>query len=309
MTYLITGGTGANGSQVVQELVKRHEMPVIFDVFPRLELIKEVITKVKIIKGDVTNFIQLLDTIKNERIDRVIHLAYLLATSDVSRAFKVNLIGTFNVLEAARILDVKKVVFISSWQVYGDVESKIPMPEDYPKTPKTHYEAGKYALEIWGKSYAKTYGLDFIALRFPRLYGLSRVYTTYAQPPGIDSIVLNAVHGKPSQIVAGDEKIQLLYLKDMANSILLAATCERPERKVFNIGSEEYFSIKEVADFVRKLIPSAKIEVVPPKEKTKYHLRGLDYKAAQEELGYTSQYTLEKGLKDYITWLRLNIQN
>lgn len=73
MTYLITGGTGANGSEVVRELVEMGEKPVIFDIAPNLKLINDIANQVKIISGDVLDFNQLLHTIKNEKIDRVIH--------------------------------------------------------------------------------------------------------------------------------------------------------------------------------------------------------------------------------------------
>lgn len=208
-------------------------------------------------------------------------------------------------LEAARILDLKKVVFISSWMVYGDDVSEKPMPENYPKTPKTTYSAGKIALETWGEAYAETYGLDFTALRFSMLYGPGRLCSTYKHLD-VDLMLTNSVYGKPSRIVAGDEKVQWLYLKDMANAILLASSCERPKHRVFNISSEEYYSIKEVADIIRKLIPSANINFVSSKREFPYTSRRIDYKASREELGYTPQYTMESGLKDYVEWIRQN---
>lgn len=303
MTYLVTGGMGVNASQVVRELVKRGKRPIIYDIVPDPKLIKDILGKVKIIRGDITDFHQLLHTIKTENVDRIIHLAYLVEAAEPSIAFRVNLVGTFNLFEAARILDVKRFTWTSSWQVYGDAVSEMPMQEECPKMPKDIYGAGKIALEIWGEDYAMAYGMDITALRFSRLYGPGRPYSTN---PGreIDLMILDAVYGKPSRIAAGDEKIQLLYLKDMANAILLADSRRRPKHKVFNIGSEECFSVKDIARLIKRLIPSSDIKIIPKKEKRPS--RYLDYTAAREELGYAPKYTLESGLKDYIEWARLN---
>jgi UDP-glucose 4-epimerase len=298
---------------VIRELVKRGEKPIIFDIAPKLGMIKEVANQVKMIKGDIKDFHQIADAIKSEQVDQIIHMAYLPhALFPPNMSFKVNLIGTFNVLEAARILDVKKVVFISSWNVYGGVTPGIPMPEDYPKTPGDIYGAGKLALEVWGGRYADIYGMDFTALRFHRIYGPGRLERESPAGVEIDLMVVNSVHGKPHRTTAGDERVQLLYIKDVANAVLLASDCERPKNRVFNIGSEEYFSIREIAEHVRELIPSANITVVPAaralpaEEKEPGKIRGLDYKAAREQLGYAPQYTLKSGLEDFIDWIRLS---
>jgi len=282
--------------------VERGESVVIFDLVKDLKLLKEEANQVKVTQGDITDFYQLLHTVKDEQVDHIIHMAYFMGPANPSKSFKVNLIGTFNVLEAARIMEVKKLVFTSSWQVYGDVSSSFPVSEDSPKIPKTIYGAGKLALEIWGECYSRTYGLDFTALRFSKLYGPGRSYSPYAHLE-VDQIVMNSVHGKPSRIFAGGEKTQWLYLKDLARAVLLASSCVNPKRRILNIGSEEYFSLREVANFVKKLIPSAKIEIVPQKEKTSSSLV-LDYKAAREELGYAQKYTMTSGLKDYIDTVR-----
>jgi UDP-glucose 4-epimerase len=312
MTVLITGGTGANGALIVQEFVKRGETPVVFDVAPRPAILGETAHKVKIIRGDITDFYQLLNVVKKEDVDRIIHTAWYwtkpIYGKDPATDFKVNLLGTFNVLEAARILGVKKVVFTSSWQMFSSV-SKIPMPEDYPKTPRNTYGAGKLAMEMWGESYADNYGLDFIGLRFPSIYGLRPIETlpdkTHAY---VEWMVVNSIRREPIRIVAGDTKQQMLYLKDLANAVILASMCEKPKHRIFNIGTDEYFSVKEIADLIQRLIPSANIEIMTPDEKIPPENRGLDYQRAKEELNYVPQYTMESGLKDYIEWVKSNPQ-
>ena len=312
MALLITGGTGANGALIVQELVNRGETPVVFDVAPRPGILGDAAHNTKIIKGDITDFYQLLNVVKKEGVDRIIHTAWYWTKpaygKDPVNDFKVNMLGTFNVLEAARILGVKKVVFTSSWQMFS-AASKIPMPEDYPKTPRYTYGAGKLAMEMWGESYADNYGLDFIALRFPSIYGLRPIEIlpdkTHAY---VEWMVVNAVRGKPVRIVAGDMKQQMLYLKDLANAVVLASGCKTTKHRIFNIGTDEYFSIKEIAELVKKLIPSAELEVVSPKNKGSSEKRGLDYQRAKEELKYAPQYTMEDGLKDYIDWVKSNPQ-
>lgn len=311
MTFLIIGGTGANGSHVVKKLVKQGETPVIFDNFPHPENLGEAEKKTKIIKGDITDFNQLLDTIKKEGVDRIVHMAWLwthgLVQEDPSMAFKVNLIGTFNVLEAARILDVKKVVFTSSWLVYGNMDKA--MPEDRPKTTRNIYGAGKLAIETWGETYADTYGLGFAALRSPTLYGPGKL-VTYGVPRAsgserIDLMVTNSVYGKPTKIVSDNTKQQVLYIKDLANAVLLAAMYKKSKPRIFNVGTDEYLSIKEIAYIIKKLIPAANIEIVQ-NEETLSRSFGMDITRAREELGFEPQYTMESSLKDYIEWVRSN---
>ncbi len=312
MTLLITGGTGANAALIVQEFVRRGETPVLFDIAPKPAILGETAHQVKIIRGDVTDFYQLLNVIKSEEVDRIIHTAWYwtkpIYGKDPVTDFKVNLLGTFNVLEAARILGVKKVVFTSSWQMFSS-GSKMPMPEDYPKTPRNTYGAGKLAMEMWGESYADNYGLDFIGLRFPSIYGLRPIEIlpdkTHAY---VEWMVVNSVRGKPIRIVADNTKQQMLYLKDLANAVILASICEKPKHKIFNIGTDEYFSIKEIADLIKTFIPSAHIDIVASNETTLPEVRGLDYQRAQEELNYKPQYTMESGLKDYIEWVKSNPQ-
>ena len=113
------------GSQVVMELVRRGERPIVYDIRPQTRFIEEAKDKVKIVRGDVTDLNHLLETIKNEQVDRIIHTAYYqspgfksVTTGTIDEnpvlAFKINLDGTFNIFETARLLDVKKVIFFST---------------------------------------------------------------------------------------------------------------------------------------------------------------------------------------------------
>ena len=129
--------------------------------------------KMKFIQGDVRNAVDLFRVIKEEGIDRVIHAGAVLtlgAQKDPLLASQVNIGGTLHVLEAARIMKVKRVVFCSSVTAYGTIEQP-KQPEEYPKNPVTIYGVTKLTCEHFGLQYAKEFGVDFVALRFPMIYG------------------------------------------------------------------------------------------------------------------------------------------
>ncbi len=313
MTYLVLGGLGANGSMVVKELVAQGEKPVVFDLSTHTGLLGDAVAKkVKMVRGDITNFNQLLDTIRNDDVDHIIHMVWRWSHGEVSEdpdiSFRVNLLGTYNVLEAARILDVHSIVFTSSWRIYARSQLR-EIPEDYPKEANDIYVAGKLAVENWGKAYADSYGLDFIALRSPTFYGPGRfeMYSGGSYPGiyyGTDLMLVNALRGKPTRIDVsgrgGEERSQLLYTKDLANAVLLASTRRGLKSRAYNVGSDDYFSIREIAQIIQQLVPSAKIDIVPAAPTVTVVERGLNYARIRQELGYQPKFNFENALKDFI---------
>ena len=131
MAFLVTGGTGFIGSYIVRNLVREDNPVVVYDWFPerkaleRLLSHEEIESKVKIIHGDVTNFSQLIRTIKENNVDKIIHMAALLMhdiNANPLMGTKVNCEGTVSIFEAARLLGLSKVVWASSGSVFGPAE-------------------------------------------------------------------------------------------------------------------------------------------------------------------------------------------
>lgn len=296
MSVLVAGGSGFIGSHLVRELVKKGEHVVIFDLAPNTELIRDILDRVKIIRGDATNLIDILHAVKENNIEDIYHLIALLA--DVSQekplfALKVNVESTLNFLEAARILPLRRIVFASSVAVY-DPKGKPPVSESAALRPASVYGATKVLSEFYGMHYHKLFGIDFRALRFTTIYGVGKS----GGSTGICSLLIEkSALGQAVKVDVADAVTDWLYIKDAINSLLLARQAENPKERIYNIGGGTH-AVREVAEIVKRFIPNATIQLEarkvfpwPP---------SYDWSKAQEELGYEPLFDIEEGVKDFI---------
>src|SRR5262245_29652074 len=175
MKVLITGGMGVMGAEASRRFVQEGHRPVIFARHRDEWLIRDLLEKVDIELGDVLDMPRLLDVIKRNRITYIVHAAGFVgavSAANPALSIQVNVMGTVNVLEAARAFDVKRVVYTSSKGVYGPVLGEYgyptykPMPEDMPKNPKRIYDSAKLMGENVGIYYDAHMGVEVVALRF-----------------------------------------------------------------------------------------------------------------------------------------------
>ena len=301
MGILVTGGTGFIGSYLVKELARQGQDVVVYDLSPNIDLIREVADRVKVARGDILDPVELLRTVKSYGVDDIFHLAYLLIADSrekPSLALRVNCEGVNNIFEVARIADIRKVVWASSVGVYGSAKYYTgPVNEDTSTKPTTVYGACKVLNEFMGRYYFETYGLDNIALRPTIVYGAGRRRGgfTFAN----DLIEYPAL-GKPIKVPFGDQEIDWQYVKDVVKAFILAYRTKNPKHRIFNVGGEVH-TIREVADYVRKFIPNAIIEV---ESGELGWVSQYDTTRARIELGYEPSYTLEKGIEDQINIIR-----
>lgn len=176
MKFLITGGAGFIGTRLVTALVARgHEIVVLDNLRrgTRSELIDhERRGGVRFVEGDIRDPDAVQQAARGAQ--RIYHLAaqsnVLGAVSDIEYSFSTNVVGTFNILLAARDAGVERVIFTSSREAYGEVE-QLPVAEDRPLTPKNAYGAGKVAGEAYCRAFANAYGLDISVVRLANVYG------------------------------------------------------------------------------------------------------------------------------------------
>lgn len=307
------------GSWVTRRLVEQGFRPVCYDWAPSIRLLDDIKDRFDLVKGDVRDLPLLLATVKKFSVDRIVHMAYLITESESNPylAQQVNIGGMVNVLEAARLMAVNKVVFTSSKGVYGDITGEHgyptykPINEDYPKNPDRVYGVTKLACEGFGEYYAKTYGLSFVALRFANTFGPGKTVDRHATFAAVGSMLEQSLIGKPVRIPqGGDSKDDLLYYKDVAKSVVHACLAEGLKHRAFNIGMGQPFSLRDVADVVRRLVPNAEIEIGSGLD---YKYGGqkpysgycvFDCKRAKEDLGFTPDYGLETGFRDYAAELK-----
>jgi len=296
MAVLVAGGSGFIGSHLVRKLVEKGEDVVIFDLSPNIELIKDIIDRVKIERGDAANMVDVLHAIKQNNVKDVYHLVALLADASQQKpllALKANIETTLNFLEAARILGLGKIIFASSVAVY-DPKASPPVSEDAPTKPASVYGATKLLSEFYGLHYNKLFGVDFRVLRFTTIYGLGK----FGGATGLCSLLIEkSALGEPIKVDIADAVTDWLYIKDAVNSLLLARDVENPRKRVYNIGGSTH-KTREVAEVVKKFIPDAEIKL--ESKGTFSWPPSYDCSRAREEIGYKPLFTIEEGVKDFI---------
>jgi UDP-glucose 4-epimerase len=298
---MVTGGTGFIGGHILRELLKRGHNVVAFDLFPDTLSISDMVSKINVVRGDVQDLTSIIDAIKTFDVKYIVHTASLLTAESQKRpwtALKVNVEGTVNVLEAARLMNLVQVVYMSSTAVYGYTEEGKVIDEDHPQVPVTIYGATKLVCEHYGLNYNKEYGIGFIALRFPIVYGpgqSSRGFSSFKE------IIEKPYYGKPARVAAGgDQKYEGVYVKDVARAIVYACFARGTKHKIFNVGTGKMHTLHELAKIVKKIIPNAVFYIGPGFDVAEPVRGPLSIARAKEELGYFPQFTLEKGVQDYV---------
>jgi UDP-glucose 4-epimerase len=241
---LVTGGAGFIGSHLVDRLIEEENKITIFDNLSsgKIEFIEKHLknTDFTLIKGD------LLDHEVIERacrdIDLVCHVAanpdVRLGASDTKIHFDQNILATYNLLEAMRKNNVKKVVFTSTSTIYGEAQI-MPTPENYgPLIPISLYGASKLACEALVTSYSHTFDMQVWIFRFANIVGPRSTH-------GIIVDFIRKLRENPTQLeILGDgqQEKSYLYVSECVNSILFAIEKSREDVNIFNIGSEDTIS-------------------------------------------------------------------
>jgi UDP-glucose 4-epimerase len=317
VAVLVTGGMGVLGSMVTEELVGRGERAVLYARHLDASLLgRDLLPRVEYVQGDVLELPALVHAIRRHRVTRIVHMAALLigeCQTNPYRGFRVNAEGTVNVLEAARMTDVARVVYTSSKSVYGAVPPPYghptyrPLPEDGPKNPVRVYDVTKLAGEHMGLNYASTFGLDVVILRFASTFGPGKL-VRHGPVSWHSRLVEDAMAGQPARLPqGGDQPDDMIYHRDIAHAIVLACYAGGLTDRVFNVGRGEPSTMREFAEAIRRVIPGAAIEVGPGLD---YYGSGIPYYSvydigrARQQLGFTPRFDMEAGVRDYVETMR-----
>jgi UDP-glucose 4-epimerase len=305
MATLITGGGGLIGTKVAGRLLDGGEEVVLLDVQLAPERVGALQERhgdrVTALRGDVVALGTLADAVREHGVDRIVHLAYLLgAESNQSpgQAALTNVVGTTNVLEAARLFGVRRVVLASSIAVYGSDEryrpDELPLREDaapYVAGGLPVYGAGKVYLEQLAALYGRQHGVEAVGLRPSIVYGPGR---RTGSTGWIGVLIEDPALGRPVRVGFGDATMSLVYVEDVADEFvaLLQAPAECFGRhRFFNTGGETC-TMRELADVVRGIVPDASIEVSSGPERD---LAGLAASVSDEglrqELGFRRRFS------------------
>jgi nucleoside-diphosphate-sugar epimerase len=314
-SILVTGGSGLVGANVIRLLLDKGEQPVLFDVALNERLLGAVgvdAASIPVVRGDVADLPGLISAIRDHGVDRIIHLAAFLGEEVQRRPYngvQLNLMGTVNVLEAARLEGVQRVVLSSSSTVYmGSLGEGGPkkIDETIPLSPLSIYAATKASAEFIGRAYAQRFGLEFVTARFAGLYGPSPAALKATREQAIQQMVRAALKGEAATINWPYGPSELLYGKDAAKGAVLACLKESLTDKIFHIGSGEIATGEQVVAALKTYFPQAKITLSKGDRPMPYPEERApnDQSRAREQLGYKPDYLLEKALGDYAATLK-----
>jgi UDP-glucose 4-epimerase len=306
--FVVIGGAGLIGSHTVDRLVDEDVSEIIvYDNFVRgthenlAEALKDPRVKVFDIGGDITQP-DILDAAL-DGVDGVFHFAalWLLQCWDFPRAaFKVNIEGTFNVLESCVRKGVKRLVYSSSASVYGDAVEE-PMDEDHPFMNTNFYGATKVAGEQMARAFHHRYGLDYVGLRYMNVYGPRQDYQG-AYIAVIMKMLDNLDRGVAPKVYGdGSQAYDFVYVGDCAQANVSAMKADATDR-CYNVGTGMRTSIKELAEILLNLAGSnLEIEYVPEGQ-TFVRNRIGDPTRAAKEIDFVARKNLREGLNKLIEW-------
>lgn len=310
MKMLITGGAGFVGSHLCEKYTKDGHTVLCLDNFMNGNLmnIRHLLDfrNFKLIKGDIMDYSLLEKLMPN--VDVVFHLA---AQIHVDRSYiepqltyEVNVMGTQNVLEVARIHDVNKIIVASTSEVYGSAEYA-PIDENHPLNAPHPYGASKIAVDRMCYAYIQTYGMNINITRLFNLYGPRQKDIGYG---GVISIFTRRVLSNIPPIIYGDglQTRDYTYISDAVKAYDLVLNHNEPIKEPLNFGNGMELSILDIANLIIHLCGKRgtikPVHIEPRIGEVKRLI--ADSTKAKNILGWKPEYSLEEGLKSFVQWYR-----
>ena len=312
---LITGGLGFLGANLARILCDAGEKVLATrnrnSEIPNL-LAPFVDKNLSIIPLDITSLDKVSKAVGEFGVTSIVHAAVRSEKGDTSlyQAMNVNITGTINVLEAARIAGIKRVIFISSEAVYQGLKTAQPYEEEEKLliTSDRFIPGTKKAGEILGLMYCKEYGMEVISVRATRMYG--PLYLGVRNLAG--HMVEKAAKGIPIMLENQDptEAHDVIYAKDAARAVMLLLKAQTLRHLIYNVGFARLVSLSEFAGAIKKVLPQAEIHLgdgLGPLTSTKTPMdidACVDISRLSEETGFTPEYDPVRGVEHYIRWAR-----
>jgi len=307
-TIVVIGGAGFVGSHIVDALVREPVAGiVVFDNFVRgtpANLAGALSDRrVRLVEGSITDRAALDAVLAGA--DGVFHLAALWLHECVHEpraAVDVNVVGTFNVIDAARRAGVTRVVYSSSASVYGDAVV-IPMTEDHPFNNRTMYGATKIAGEQFFRACYEQHRLDYVALRYMNIYG-PRMDDKGAYVSVIVKVLDRIDRGLPPVVFGdGSQSYDFIHVADVARANVLAMQHTVTDA-AFNIGMGVRTTITELVDRLLALTGSPLRPEYRPQEQMFVTHRVGSTDLADRVLGFRAATPLDAGLRSIVEWRR-----
>lgn len=304
MKVLVTGGAGFIGSNLVQLLLsKGHSVTVLDSLVSGYRTNLKPFPEAQLLVGDVRDVSMVELAMKTMEV--VFHLAASVGNTRSIEHPKIdaeiNVLGTLNVLEAARRHAVRKIVFSSSAGIFGELQT-LPIAEDHRVEPDSPYGATKLCAEKLCLAYAKLYGVEAICLRYFNVFGMNQRYDAYGNV--IPIFAHRLVFNEPITVYGdGEQTRDFINVADVASANMLAGlNCGVSGS--FNLGSGAAISINNLVQVMQQVsgLQAQIIHGAPRKGDVRDSL--ADISAIQNALGWQPCADFTTALADYMTWAK-----
>jgi nucleoside-diphosphate-sugar epimerase len=258
MSVLVIGATGFIGPRLIRKLVARRKSVVGMDLNPGAAAFADVPIGAPVVRGDITQFEDVMRTVLDVKPERIINLAYGLGAGEGNphQVMRLDILGMDNCFEAARLAGVKRVVYASSIAVSGQQSNfgDRPATEDDPVHGTSQYAMHKAFNEFQATKFIKNYGMSIVGVRPANVTGPDKVRGSVDHV----QIMVDAARGKPVHLPAKGLMRLLVHVEDMAEIFARVLLAEAPRHHLYNSGGIPV-SLGELADIVRGFLPEAQI--------------------------------------------------
>jgi nucleoside-diphosphate-sugar epimerase len=257
MAILVIGGAGFIGARVTRRLALRGESVVCMDVNPGAASFADLGEKVKVVRGDITQFDDVMRVMMETQPQRVINLAYLLGSDHAPHvAMRLNVLGMDNCFEAARLCGVRRVVYASSVAVNGQQRQygERLVTEDDPTYGNNQYAMHKIFNEWQARDYIDKYGMSITGVRPANVTGPDKVRGS------VDHVrcITEPARGRPITLPYRDFMRLPIHVDDIAEIFVRVLLADAPRYPIYNSGGTP-ISLGELADMVQGILPDAHI--------------------------------------------------
>jgi len=305
VVYLVTGGAGFIGSNIVHELVARGEGVRVLDNFStgRRENLAGVLNDIELIEGDLRDPSACRRAVAG--VEYVLHQGAIpsvqRSVDDPSISNDANVSGTLNLLIAARDAGVRRVVYASSSSVYGDSPT-LPKHEDMTPRPRSPYAVSKLAAEYYCQVFTEVYGLETVSLRYFNVFGPRQDPTS--QYSAVIPLFVQAMLAGEPPVVYGDglQSRDFTYVSNNVEANLLAATAPGVAGRVFNIACGKRYTLLDLIAMLNDILGTHIDPVFAPPRPGDVKHSLADIRLAQEQMSYTVDVNFETGLERTVTW-------
>jgi threonine 3-dehydrogenase len=309
MNVLITGGTGNLGSRLAIPLVQRGDRVVVFDIRSKPHFDSEEFREAEVIVGDLADRDTVLKTVRSHKIESIFHLGAILSSSaeqNPYKAWRANMDGMVNVVDAGRLGGAQRVIFSSTVATYG-APVPVPLTDDAPQWPVSLYGVTKVAGERLGVYYHHQFGLDFRAIRLPAVIaarGSGGGTSAYCSAVFEQSVF----NGQYDFYVNPTTRAPMLYIADAVRGFLDLhdVSAKNLRRRVYNIAGIAP-SAEELARAVQARLPEVRITYHPDPLRcaiVESWPQRIDDSEARRDWNWDATWNLERMTDEIIEVLR-----